>query len=360
MRLALQLAARARGQTSPNPMVGAVVVKGGQIIGQGFHERAGEPHAEIMALRDARAQAKGATLYTSLEPCCHYGRTPPCTKAVIEAGIKRVVIGALDPSKRVGGKGAAELREAGMDVEIGCLYEESRRLNEFFILYHELNRPFITIKWAMTLDGRTGTDSNNSRWITNEASREHVHRLRAEHDAILIGIGTIVADDPMLNVRLPGYAGRQPKRIILDGDLTIPRRARVLRERGGGEVLIVTTNYAAIEKRRALEEDGHRLVVLEGRRRLIDMKQLTDFLATEEIISVLSEGGRQVQTALIKQGLADKLYAYIAPKVVGGRALRSPVEGLGLVAMDQAITIKRPRWIPFEEDMCLEGYLRDV
>lgn len=360
MRRALELALRGRGATSPNPMVGAVVVKGDDIVGQGYHARAGEPHAEVIALRDAGFRARGGTLYCTLEPCCHWGRTPPCTRAVIESGIRRVVIGTLDPSDKVGGRGAEELKDAGLDVAVGCLNEEARRINEFFNTFHELGRPFITIKWAMTLDGRSGTDSNHSRWISNEVSREHVHRLRAEHDGILIGIGTVLADDPMLNVRLPEYKGRQPKRIVLDGDLSIPRRARMLRERNGGEVMIITTEYAPEEKKKALEEDGHRVIVLEGKRRLIDMKQLAGYLKTEEMLSVLSEGGRQVQTALIRHGLADKIYAYVSPKIVGGKALRSPVEDLGFVTMDQAIEIKRPKWTTFEDDACLEGYLRDV
>lgn len=360
MRRALDLALRGRGNTAPNPMVGAIIVKNDDIVGQGYHARAGEPHAEVIALRDAGFRARGGTLYCTLEPCCHWGRTPPCTRAVIEAGIRRVVIGTLDPSDKVGGRGAEELREAGLEVAVGCLHDEARRINEFFNTFHELGRPFITIKWAMTLDGRSGTDSNHSRWISNETSREHVHQLRAEHDAILIGIGTVLADDPMLNVRLKNYSGRQPKRIVLDGDLSIPRRARMLRERNGGEVFVVTTEHAPDEKRKALEEDGHRVVVIEGKRRLIDMKQLAGYLATEEILSVLSEGGRQVQTALIRQGLADKVYAYVSPKIVGGKALRSPVEDLGLVTMDQAIEIKRPRWMTFDDDACLEGYLRDI
>ncbi len=360
MRNALTLALRGRGRTSPNPMVGAVVVKEGKIVGRGHHARAGEAHAEIVALTEAGEESLGATLYCSLEPCCHYGRTPPCTRAIIEAGVKRVVVPILDPNKKVNGKGATELREAGIEVEVGCLAEEARRLNEFFVVFHELARPFVTVKWAMTLDGRTGTDSNHSRWISNEASRRYVHQLRSLHDAILIGIGTILADDPMLNVRLENYTGPQPSRIVVDGDLSIPRRAKMLRERNAGPVILVTTPYASKEARTALEKDGHRVVVLPGKRRLIDIRQLLDFLAGEQIISVLAEGGRQIQTALMKQGLVDKVVAFVSPKIIGGTELRNPLEGLGLMTMDQAVVLKDSKWTAFDEDMCVEGYLRKI
>ncbi|MBI1785536.1 bifunctional diaminohydroxyphosphoribosylaminopyrimidine deaminase/5-amino-6-(5-phosphoribosylamino)uracil reductase RibD [Candidatus Sumerlaeota bacterium] len=360
MRNALALAEKARGRTSPNPMVGAVIVKDGRIVGHGFHAKAGDPHAEVIALTEAGEHAAGAALYCNLEPCCHFGRTPPCTKAVIEAGIVRVVAGMVDPNKKVAGKGIAELRAAGIEVEIGCLEREARRLNEFFVAFHTLGRPFVTIKWAMTLDGRTGSDTNHSRWISNEASRRYVHQLRAQHDAILIGIGTILADDPMLNVRLENYDGRQPIRVVIDGDLSIPRRAKMLRERNAGPVILVTTPYAPEETRKALEADGHRVVVLPGKRRLIDVGQLMEFLAGEKILSVLAEGGRQIHTSLLSHQLADKIVAFISPKIIGGSELRSPVEALGLSKMDQALQILHPRWLGFDEDICLEGYLREV
>lgn len=360
MQEALALAERGRGRTSPNPMVGAVVVAGGKVVGRGFHAKAGEPHGEAIALAEAGSLTRGGTLYCTLEPCCHHGRTPPCTAAVIASGVSRVVVGTEDPSEKVGGKGIAELRAAGLRVDVGCLRDQARRLNECFNTFHELKRPFVTIKWAMTLDGRTGTDSNHSRWISNEASRRYVHVLRAEHDAVLIGIGTILADDPMLNVRIEGYDGPQPRRIIVDGDLSIPRRARVLRERGGGEVIIVTTPHAREEAKKALEDEGARVVVLKGHQRLIGMAPLMEFLASEQILSVLSEGGRQIQTSLLRENLVDKVVAFVSPKLIGGKALRSPVEDLGFLNMDQSLNLLRPRWHPFDEDICLEGYLREV
>jgi diaminohydroxyphosphoribosylaminopyrimidine deaminase/5-amino-6-(5-phosphoribosylamino)uracil reductase len=360
MRNALALAAKGRGRTSPNPMVGAVIVKQGKVVGRGFHQRAGADHAEIVALTEAGEDAAGATLYCTLEPCCHHGRTPPCTEAIVQADVKRVVVASIDPSAKVRGKGIAALTAAGVEVSVGCLAEEAGRLNEFFNVFHEWGRPFVTLKWAMTLDGRTGTDTNHSRWISNEKSRQYVHKLRAEHDAILIGIGTILADDPMLDVRIEGYDGPQPRRVILDGNLAIPRRARVLRERRGGAVILIATAAASKDRRAALEEDGHRVVVLPGRRRLIDVRKLMDFLTREEILSVLCEGGRQIETALLQEGVVDKIVAFIAPKIIGGRSLRSPVENLGLTLMDQAIQLKRTRWQAFDEDLCLEGYLREI
>lgn len=360
MREALELAARGRGFVSPNPLVGAVVVRDGKAVGRGYHERYGQAHAEVNALREAGDAARGATLYCTLEPCCHHGKTPPCTEAVIASGVTRAVIATCDSSEKVGGKGIEALRGAGIDVEVGLLEQEAKRQNEGFHTFHRLGRPFVTVKWAMTLDGRTGTDSNHSRWITNEASRTYVHEIRADHDAIVIGIGTILADDPMLNVRLEHYEGRQPKRIIIDGDLSIPRRARVLRTKKAGEVILVTTIHAAKDDIAALEDDGHRVMVLPGKRRLVDMKELMTYLARERILSVLAEGGRQIHTAMLRAGMVDKIVAFVAPKIIGGRMLRSPVEDLGLTVMDKAIELKHPRWLAFDEDICLEGYLREL
>ncbi len=359
MREALELASRGRRKVSPNPMVGAVVVRDGEAVGRGYHARYGDAHAEVVAFQEAEDQARGATLYVTLEPCCHHGRTPPCTEAVIASGVRRVVVATLDPSEKVAGKGIAALKAAGIEVDMGCLEDEARRLIEFFLTLHTLGRPFVTVKWAMTLDGRTGTDSNHSRWITNEASRKYVHEIRADHDAVVIGIGTILADDPMLNVRLENYEGNQPKRIIIDGDLSIPRRARVLRTQQAGEVILVTTIHAAENDIKALEEEGHRVVVLPGKRRLIEMKELMAFLARERILSVLAEGGRQIHTAMLRADVVDKIVAFVAPKIIGGSMLRSPVEDLGLSLMDKAIELKQPRWLAFEEDICLEGYVRE-
>jgi len=360
MQLALTLAARGKGRTSPNPMVGAVVVNNGDVVGRGFHARAGEAHAEVVALREAGERAHKATLYVSLEPCAHVGKTPPCVDAIIEAGIQRVVAAMEDPHEIVKGRGFARLREEGIKVEVGCLEAKARQLNEFFVVYHERKRPFVTIKWAMSICGRTAHDNGQSKWISNRLSREYGHRLRAQHDAVMVGIGTVLADDPMLNVRLPNYTGAQPKRVVVDGDLSIPTRARLLRERGSSEIILFTTPFAKPVMIKHFEKEGCRVIVIPSNRRLIDMRHLLDELARLGVMSVLIEGGRQIHTSLLTQGLADKIVAFVSPKIIGGMQLRAPVEDLGVSGIDSALVLKDVKWQIFGEDLCLEGYLRDI
>lgn len=360
MQMALTLAARGRGRTSPNPMVGAVIVHGGNVVGRGFHARAGADHAEVVALREAGDLARGSTIYVTLEPCDHYGKTPPCTDAIIEAAPTRVVAAMQDPNPLVKGKGLQRLREAGIRTEVGCLATEARRLNEFFVVFHEQRRPFVTIKWAMSLCGRTSLDNGQSRWISNKESREYGHRLRAQHDAVMVGIGTVLNDDPMLNVRLPDYNGPQPKRVVIDGDLSIPSRARLLRERGGAEVILITTPFAKEERIEFFRNDGRSVIVVPSKRRLVHMRKIMDELAARGVMSVLVEGGRQIHTSLLSMGLVDKVVMFIAPKVLGGASLRSPIEDLGLDSMDHALQLNRVQWQNFGDDMCIEGYLREI
>jgi len=360
MQMALTLAERGRGKTSPNPMVGAVIVKEGRVVGRGYHARVGAAHAENVAICEAGELNLGATLYVTLEPCIHHGRTPPCTEAVIAAGIERVVAAMEDPNPLVAGKGFAQLREAGIRVDDGCLRADARRLNEFYVVFHEQKRPFITIKWAMSLCGRTAHDSGESRWITNQLSREHGHRLRAQHDGVLVGLGTVLNDDPMLNVRLPDYKGPQPKRIVVDGDLSIPSRARLLCERAKGDVILFTTPFAKQEKVDHFEREGCRVVQLPSQRRLLDMRRVMDELAEMGLISVLVEGGRQIHTSLLREGLADKVVAFIAPKIIGGFHPRAPVEDLALPGLDRALKVTDVRVQTFDQDICLEGYLHEI
>ncbi len=361
MNDALELAARARGRTSPNPMVGALVVREGEIVGRGFHAKAGEAHAEVNALREAGDRSRGATLYCTLEPCCHHGRTPPCSQAVIGAGIKRAVIAMQDPNPKVAGKGIAELCLAGMQVEVGCMEREARRLNEHFIVYHTLGRPFVTIKWAMTLDGRTSTDSGDSKWISGVFSRRLVHHHRYLHDAVLVGAETIRRDDPILNVRLELYDGPQPKRIVLDPKLSISPDAKLLTEKGGGEVIIVTSGSAPLEKRARIEQLGGRVVEVaadpDGN---IELKALMSFLHTEKLLSIFAEGGRRIHTSLLRGGYCDKIVAFIAPKLIGGSGAHNPLLDLGIGTMDQSIQILNSHWTPIGNDIYLEGYLREI
>ncbi|MCL5270378.1 MAG: bifunctional diaminohydroxyphosphoribosylaminopyrimidine deaminase/5-amino-6-(5-phosphoribosylamino)uracil reductase RibD [bacterium] len=360
MQMALALASRGRGRTSPNPMVGAVIVKEGRVVGRGFHAKAGEAHAEVVALAEAGELSAGATVYVTLEPCAHTGRTPPCTTALIEAGVARVVAAMEDPNPLVHGKGFGALRAAGIKTEVGCLEKEARRLNEFFVVYHEQRRPFVTLKWAMSLCGRTAHDSGQSRWISNAKSRQYGHRLRSQHDGVMVGIGTVLADDPMLSVRLPDYDGKQPRKIVVDGDLSIPTRARLLREKGGGQVILLTTPLAKPRMIKHFEKEGCRVIVIDGRRRIIDMHRLMDELFKLELMSVLVEGGRQIHTSLLAAGLADKVVSFIAPKIIGGGIMRSPIENLDLPSIDQAIVLRDVKYQTFDDDLCLEGYLREI
>ena len=358
MQMALTLAGR--GRTRPNPMVGAVIVKDGQVVGRGFHARAGEPHAEVVALDEAGEQARGATLYVTLEPCAHHGRTPPCVEAVVRAGLQRVVAAMEDPNPQVNGQGFECLRKVGIEVEVGCLRTSARRLNEYHVVYHEQQRPFVTLKWAMSLCGRCSLDNGQSRWISNTQSREHGHRLRAQHDAVMVGIGTVLNDDPMLNVRLPGYDGPQPIKVVIDGDLSIPTRARLLRERGGAEVLLFTTPHARPSMIEHFEREGRTVIVLPSRRRILDLGEVLGELARRGVMSMLVEGGPQIHTYLLQHGLADKIVSFVAPKIMGGARLRSPVENLGFVSMDDVAALDRVQWHTFGEDLCIEGYLHEI
>jgi diaminohydroxyphosphoribosylaminopyrimidine deaminase/5-amino-6-(5-phosphoribosylamino)uracil reductase len=359
MQMALTLAARARGRTSPNPMVGAVLVRDGLVVGRGFHPCAGEPHAEIFALREAGDMARGATLYINLEPCAHQGRTPRCVDVLIEAGVARVVAAMRDPNPLVNGKGIARLREQDVQVDVGCLEREARQLNEFFVTRHEQGRPFVTLKWAMSLCGRTAHDSGESRWVSNTMSREQGHRLRSLHDAVMVGIGTVLADNPMLNVRLPNYDGPQPKRVVIDGNLATPTQARLLREREKGEVIIFTTQFAKAERVKEFEKLGCRVIVIPSRRRVINMRKALDELGKLGVLSVLAEGGRQIHTSLLTMSLVDKIVAFVAPKVIGGRLMRSPVEDLELPNLGAALVLRDVKWQNFGDDLCIEGYLRE-
>lgn len=357
MRRALQLAERARGHTSPNPMVGAVFVKDGKVIGEGFHKQAGKPHAEIEAIRSAKADLAGSTLYVTLEPCSHTGKTPPCVNTLIEHKIARVVIPVSDPDRRVAGRGIAMLQQAGVQVDIGLCEAEALRQNEFFINYHARLRPFLICKWAMTLDGRIATESGHSRWISNEESRRYVHQIRAQVDAVMVGIGTVLLDNPMLNVRLENEEIHQPKKIVIDGSLRIPLKAKCLEHPTPGSVIIATTQNASSDKIKQLRALGHTVLVLMGRRALIDMKELIRELYLLEIQSILCEGGSSLFGSLLQAHLVDKVIAFIAPKIVGGETAKPPVTGWGVDLMHKALRLEDLTFRNFGEDVCVEGYM---
>jgi len=353
MREALALARRGTGTASPNPMVGAVVVSDGAVVGHGYHPKPGEPHAEIFALREAGGRARGATLYTTLEPCAHTGRTGPCAEAIVVAGIRRTVAAMIDPDPQVRGAGLAHLRAAGIDVSIGPGEADARRLNEAYIKHRLTGLPFVTAKWAMTLDGRIATRTGDSRWITNEASRAYAHRLRAASDAVLVGVGTVLRDNPALTAR-PALAPDRPRRVVLDSRLRTPLDARVL-ARDGVPVVVATTSASAAERRRAFADRGVDVLLCDGTDGRVGLERLLRGLAARGVLSVLVEGGAAVHGAFMEAGAVDKILAYVAPVVVVGGP--PPSVGAGVPAMADArrlgpVTVRR-----FDDDVLIEAYL---
>lgn len=355
MNRALELAARAAGETSPNPMVGAVLVKDGVIVGEGYHRRAGEPHAEILAIRSAGNDAAGTELYVNLEPCCHHGRTPPCTDAIAAAGIERVFAAVKDPNPLVAGKGGRELEGRGIPVSYGLAEEAAKRLNECYFKYARTGLPFVFIKSAVTLDGKIATRSGDSRWITGEEERTLVHGLRSSSDAILTGIGTVIADDPLLTARIGGKEGRSPLRIVIDPMLKIPAKARVLQQDGSAATVIVASSYSSRKRARELEEQGARVIVMEGKR--VDMAQLMRSLGREGITSVMIEGGAEVCASALSSGIVDKVVYFIAPKIVGGRNAPTAVGGDGVELLRDAITLRDVSYTPVGSSIMVQGYL---
>jgi diaminohydroxyphosphoribosylaminopyrimidine deaminase/5-amino-6-(5-phosphoribosylamino)uracil reductase len=360
MRVALRLARRGYGRTSPNPMVGAVLLKRGRIIGQGWHRRAGGPHAEIVALRDAAARAqdvRGATLYVTLEPCCTYGRTPPCTQAIIAAGLKRVVVGATDPNPAHAGRGFTILRRAGLDVVRSVLAKEASRLNEAFNHWIVHRTPFVTVKAAMTLDGKIATATGESRWITGEKARAHAMKLRHGADAILVGINTVLTDDPSLTVRPVQSSrfkvqGSRLRRIILDTKARTPLEAKVVNDEHSALTTVVVGPSAPSRRVRTL---AHRVNVWVApeRRGKISLPWLLKKLGKENVTSLLVEGGGEVNASFLRQGLTQRVAFFYAPKVLGGRAARKAVGGEGRLRLH----LRETDWRKVGSDLFLTGRL---
>ncbi len=357
MKMAIELAEQGRGWTSPNPMVGAVIVKDGTVVGKGFHQAAGGPHAEIHALHEAGNKAKGAILYVSLEPCNHTGRTPPCTQAILKSGIKRVVAGMRDPDPRVAGGGLAFLESQGVDVSVGVCTDMCHRLNEVFIKYVTTSLPFVILKCAATIDGCIATHTGDSKWITNPLSRQFVHELRHAVDAIMVGIGTVLKDDPQLTTRLEGREGLDPMRIVLDTHLSIPQDARLLHLPSDSDIFIVTGNTASTEKRRVLEALGIRFLSLDDKQGKIDLTALVREIGKMGTTSLLIEGGSHVNGSALRAGIVDKLYMFYAPKICGGRGV--PVcEGTTVDFMEESIPVTDISIRRFADDVMIEGYLK--
>lgn len=333
MRQALALARRGVGRTSPNPAVGAVVVRAGKVIGTGWHHAAGEPHAEVLALRGV--SARGATLYVTLEPCCTQGRTPPCTEAIIAAGIRRVVVAAQDPNPRHRGNGLRLLRRAGIQVECGVLAAEAQALNPAFNKWITTGLPLVTAKAAMSLDGKIATPTGDSQWITSPAARTVAHRLRAGADAVMVSAGTVVADDPRLTLR-HGVRGRQPWRVVVDGKGRSPRTAKLFTDAWRHRTIMVTTSISEPAWRRSLALRGVTVLVVRREGTHVAMTAMLRALGALEITSVLVEGGGGLLGALFDEGQVDRVAMFYAPKIIGGLEARVPVEGRGVRAVAQA------------------------
>ncbi|MBQ3337409.1 MAG: bifunctional diaminohydroxyphosphoribosylaminopyrimidine deaminase/5-amino-6-(5-phosphoribosylamino)uracil reductase RibD [Selenomonadaceae bacterium] len=356
MREALRIARHAEGRTSPNPLVGAVVVRDGKIIAEGWHRRAGTAHAEIHALNMAGELAAGATLYVTLEPCSHFGRTPPCARAIVEAGIKKVVAAMSDPNPLVAGRGFEILRAAGVEVEVGVLEAEARALNEIFIKWVTKNLPFVTMKFACSLDGKIATVGGESKWISGEASRKFTHHLRDINDAILVGVGTVLKDNPSLTTRL--VEGKNPVRVIVDSNARTPLNSTVVTDKSAQTIIAVTSN-APNEKISALKNFGVE-IIFAGDGERVDLKILMSELARREITSVLVEGGGTIHFSMLKEKLVDKIFAFVAPKILGGENSLTAVAGAGFEKLSDAVELKNFTAQKLGEDFLLSGYVTEV
>jgi diaminohydroxyphosphoribosylaminopyrimidine deaminase/5-amino-6-(5-phosphoribosylamino)uracil reductase len=335
---ALALAERGRGLVSPNPMVGAVVVAEGRIVGEGHHEGPGQPHAEIVALREAGEAARGATLYVTLEPCDHHGRTGPCTEAIVEVGIARVVAAMRDPNPIVDGRGFAKLRSAGIEVVEGVDREEAERLNEAFAKHVRTGLPFVVWKMAASLDGKVASRDGTSRWITGEAARADVHRLRAAADAILVGAGTVLADDPSLTVRMPGYRGAPPLRVLADARGRVPAKGDLFNDEA--PTLVATTDLAPEERRSEWSEAGAEVVVYEPEGEGVPLGRLMEDLGKRDVQGVLLEGGPTLAWAAVEEGVVDEVVVYLAPKLIGGAEAPTVLGGRGFAPISSALDLR--------------------
>ncbi|HUN23272.1 MAG TPA: bifunctional diaminohydroxyphosphoribosylaminopyrimidine deaminase/5-amino-6-(5-phosphoribosylamino)uracil reductase RibD [Anaerolineales bacterium] len=351
----IQLAAQALGFTSPNPMVGAVVVRDGKIVGEGYHHAAGLPHAEVEALRMAGTAAQGATLYVNLEPCNHFGRTPPCTQAILASGIARVVYAISDPNPRVNGKGHQALQQAGVQVESGLLASAAEHLNRFYLHHTRTGKPYVIAKWAMSLDGKIATRTKDARWISNSASRLQGHRLRAEVNAIVVGKGTILADNPQLTTRLPDQPNaHQPLRVILDSHAQLPLASRVFSPDVPGETLLVTLQTVPESLISAWNGYGIKVLQLPADRfGKVDLSAMLDKLGRQGVQSMLVEGGSAVLGNFAEQHLIDEVCVFVAPILIGGATAPSPLAGLGIEQLSQARPFAQVQWQNLENDLWL-------
>ena len=355
MKIAIELAERGTGFVNPNPLVGAVIVKNGKIIGKGWHRKYGELHAERNAFADCTEDCTGADMYVTLEPCCHHGKTPPCTDIIIEKKIKRVFTGSSDPNPKVAGNGIRILREHGIEVTEGVLKEQCDSLNDIFFHYITTGTPFVTMKYAMTIDGKTACHTGLSKWITGETSRQHVHYERLRHSGIMVGVGTVIADNPMLNCRLDN--GRNPVRIVCDTNLRTPLECNIVRTAKEIPTIIATCSDDT-EKINLYEKSGCRIMRVKKSGNHVDLNNLMEKIGTEKIDSVLLEGGGELNYSALEAGIVNKIQAYVAPKIFGGKTAQTAVSGAGVDTPDEACIIKRTAIKRIGEDFLIEGWLK--
>lgn len=363
IRLTLDLAAKARGHSVPNPMVGAVVVRSGRIVGLGFHRTAGQEHAEIVALRQAGKKARGATLYVSLEPCAHRGRTGPCTEAILRSGVARVVAAMVDPNPACRGRGVASLRRNGIRTTVGILKEEAAKLNEVFVTWMKQARPFVTVKVAQSLDGKIATSTGASQWISGPEARRFVQKLRSQVDAILVGVETVLQDNPRLTVRLKSGQGlrvngrnqKQPVRVILDSKLRTPPSARLFSSKA--PVVVATLKGSSRARERRLTQAGAQVLRLPAQSERVRLKALLKQLASREISHLLIEGGSEVIASAFEARIVDRLFCLVAPKIIGGRTAPTAVGGSGIVSLSEALLLKSVSVRPLGKDLLVSAHV---
>ena len=354
MELAIELAQKGAGKVNPNPMVGAVIVKDGTIIGEGYHEKYGEGHAEVNAFESLKEDPSGATMYVTLEPCSHYGKTPPCVDKIIQSKIKRVVIGMIDPNPLVAGNGVDKLKRAGIEVKVGVLEDKCKKLNEIFIKYILTKNPYVVLKTAMSLDGKIATRNGESKWISSEKSRLQVHNLRNKFSAIMVGVNTVIKDNPELTCRIKN--GNDPIRIIVDSTLRIPINSKVLQNKDN-KTIIATTKRASINSMQELLKKNINVIIIDEKNGQVDLNALIKKLGELGIDSILLEGGSTLNYSALEENIVDKVMIYIAPKIIGGESSKTPVGGRGIDKLNNAFKLKNIAINILNEDILVEGYI---
>ncbi|WP_195263166.1 bifunctional diaminohydroxyphosphoribosylaminopyrimidine deaminase/5-amino-6-(5-phosphoribosylamino)uracil reductase RibD [Clostridium sp. 1001275B_160808_H3] len=356
MQLAIDLAKNGKGKVNPNPLVGAVIVKNGKVIGQGYHKKYGGNHAEIEAINNSTESVEGATIYVTLEPCYHYGKTPPCVDKLISSKISRVVIGSLDANPLVSGKSIDKLKQVGIEVNVGVLEEECFRLNEVFMKYIKTKKPYVVLKSAVSLDGKIATKTGESKWITGEISRLKVHELRNELSAIMVGINTVLQDDPSLTCNINN--GRNPIRIIVDSNLRIPLDSKILKNSHNYKTIIATTKNADLKKKKLIEELGAEVLIIKSLNNKVDLNDLMIKLGELKIDGILLEGGGELNFSALKAEIVDKVMIFIAPKIIGGRNSKTSIEGEGINLLSESYKIDNLKTENLGEDILLTGYIK--